>query len=199
MAIETYELPLKEIVPIEEGGTGANSVEQARINLGIEDSVPVGTIISYVGNDVPKGFLDCSGAALNPVTYDKLFGVIGTSFGGDGYSSFNLPNLNNGSFLEGSNTAGTVKSAGLPNVTGNFTAGGYVTGNTSYMNGIVRNVAGAFYSIESHPVLKINSLGADSGSSVTHVGLDASRLNVVFGNSDTVQPKSVTVKFCIKY
>ena len=33
MAIEKYELPLKEIVPIEEGGTGANTTVNARINL----------------------------------------------------------------------------------------------------------------------------------------------------------------------
>ena len=31
------------------------------------------------------------------------------------------------------------------------------------------------------------------------INLDASRSNSIYGNSATVQPKSVTVKFCIKY
>lgn len=34
MAIEKYELPLKEIIPISEGGTGASTAEQALKNLG---------------------------------------------------------------------------------------------------------------------------------------------------------------------
>lgn len=33
MAIEKYELPLKEVIPISEGGTGATTPEQARENL----------------------------------------------------------------------------------------------------------------------------------------------------------------------
>ncbi|MBR6636594.1 MAG: tail fiber protein, partial [Phascolarctobacterium sp.] len=42
---------------------------------------PVGTIIAYLGETPPKGYLKCSGASLNLTTYSKLFDVIGTTFG----------------------------------------------------------------------------------------------------------------------
>ena len=87
----------------------------------IVDSLPPGTIIAYAGDSVPDGFIDGSGAAVSRKTYERLFNVFGTKYGaGDGSTTFNLPNLNNGSFLEGSTTAGTVKSAGLPNAKGSF-------------------------------------------------------------------------------
>jgi microcystin-dependent protein len=43
----------------------------------------------------PAGWLPCDGRTLNPSdeTYVALFTIIGTSFGGDGYSKFALPNL----------------------------------------------------------------------------------------------------------
>ena len=198
MAIEKYVLPLKEITPISEGGTGATTPEQARINLGIEDGIPVGTIIAYAGNTPPNGFLACDGAGLNPVTYDNLFGVIGTTYGGDGYSTFNLPNLNNNSFLEGSDTAGTVKSAGLPNATGDFVStiasGSAQAGWSSQSVG-----TGALYRIGTGAKGRLFS-GTDSTyNDMSKIGLDLSKSNSIFGKSTTVQPKSVTVKFCIKY
>jgi microcystin-dependent protein len=194
MAIEKYELPLKEVIPINEGGTGATTPEQARENLGI-DNLPVGTIIPYAGDTPPTGFNDCSGAEINRNTYSRLYDVIGTKYGaGNGSTTFNLPNLNNGSFLEGSNTAGTVKSAGLPNVNATLQTPRARFGDA--------NMGGTQDALEYlHNDLVV---GTFSGSPVnvncsSGIRLDLSKSNSIYGASDTVQPKSVTIKFCIKY
>lgn len=118
---------------------------------------------------------------------------------GDGSTTFRTPLL--GAYAKGAETAGDVgkwMDAGLPNVYGNFTAGGYVSGNVSHMNGIVRNAYGAFYAKESYPVLKISGLGADVNSSITDVGFDASRFNSIYGNSDTVTPDTMVGIWVIK-
>ena len=91
----------------------------------INASIPVGTIISYIGNDENSTlsgglqcYIQCNGASVNRENYRELFDVIGTRYGsGDGKTTFNLPNLNN-KFLMGSTTAGNAINAGLPNITG---------------------------------------------------------------------------------
>ena len=157
------------------------------------DVVPVGTIISYAGNATPSGFLDCSGAELNPNTYASLFGVIGTTYGGDGVTTFNLPNLNNNSFLEGSNTVGTVKSAGLPNVKGSVSEFRFKTTNSPQTSGAFGSAGVA----DDTYLAGADSSYASKSSAFT---FDAKRYSSVYRDDiDTVQPKSVTVKFCIKY
>lgn len=57
-------------------------------------SVPIGTIIDFAGPSTPVGYLECDGSAVSRTTYDKLFDVIGTTWGtGDGSTTFNLPDL----------------------------------------------------------------------------------------------------------
>lgn len=54
----------------------------------------IGSIIPYTGNTVPDGFLVCDGSAISRSDYSSLFDVIGTTYGvGDGFTTFNLPNL----------------------------------------------------------------------------------------------------------
>lgn len=82
-------------------------------------SMPTGMLGHFYS--VPDGWLLCNGAAVSRSTYAALFAVIGTKHGsGDGSTTFNLPNLAN-RFVEGTTSigsAGTFKSAGLPNITG---------------------------------------------------------------------------------
>jgi len=61
----------------------------------IEDLVPIGTILAHGKATAPYGFVICNGAEVSRTAiYDKLFAVIGTSFGvGNGSTTFNLPNL----------------------------------------------------------------------------------------------------------
>ena len=165
-----------------------------------------GMIFAFAGSTIPSGFLLCDGSKVSRTTYKKLFDVIGTTYGaGDGSTTFNLPNLNNNSFLEGSDTVGTVKSAGLPNASGIV---GVEYGRTSSNKNVVGTMfgAGAFRSNTEHPWGRIWSTSIiSSGTDNTPLQdyaeavMDLSKSNSIYGNSNTVQPKSVTVKFCIKY
>lgn len=146
-----------------------------------------GMIFAFAGSTIPSGFLLCDGSKVSRTTYKKLFDVIGTTYGsGDGSTTFNLPNLNNNSFLEGSDSAGTVKSAGLPNITGDF-RGLYINGESLGKGAFVYGEPGS------------GNYGSGSIGIDAQVVFNASCCSSIYGNSNTVQPKSVTVKFCIKY
>src|SRR5215213_1561804 len=53
----------------------------------------VGEIRMFAGNFPPNGWMFCEGAPLPISENDVLFQLIGTTYGGDGESTFNLPNL----------------------------------------------------------------------------------------------------------
>lgn len=83
--------------------------------------VPAGTMVSFAGKSIPKGWLLCNGANVSRTTYAALFSAIGTTWGaGNGSTTFTLPNCD-ARFLEGTTTTSNVGSylaAGLPNITG---------------------------------------------------------------------------------
>lgn len=53
----------------------------------------VGEIRMFAGNFAPNGWLFCEGQQLPISENETLFQLIGTMYGGDGQSTFNLPNL----------------------------------------------------------------------------------------------------------
>lgn len=53
----------------------------------------VGEIRMFAGNFAPSGWFFCNGQSLAISDYDTLFNLIGTTYGGDGQSTFNLPDL----------------------------------------------------------------------------------------------------------
>lgn len=60
------------------------------------DEAPVnllGMIIPYAGRVLPDGYAFCQGELLSIARYPQLFSVIGTTFGGDGRTTFALPDL----------------------------------------------------------------------------------------------------------
>lgn len=60
----------------------------------LDAAVPIGEVKTFAGDTAPQGWLLCFGQAVSRTTYAALFAVIGTRFGGgDGGSTFNLPDL----------------------------------------------------------------------------------------------------------
>lgn len=53
----------------------------------------VGEIRMFAGNFAPAGWMFCEGQLLPISENETLFQLIGTTYGGDGQSTFNLPNL----------------------------------------------------------------------------------------------------------
>ena len=150
-------------------------------------AVPPGTVIHYAGTTVPDGYLIANGALVSRTTYAKLFAAIGTKWGaGDGSTTFKLPNAE-GRFLEGTtdtDTVGTYREAGLPNITGSFTS----HGNTGSMQ-----TTGAF--TNGGTGVHSNSGGASDGR---HVYMNASYSSSLFGGSSSVQPSAMAALVLIK-
>lgn len=159
-------------------------------------NIPIGAIIQYaVNGSLPEDFLECDGGVVSRTLYADLFGAIGTTYGaGDGSTTFNLPNYTDGTFPEGSATAGTSHAAGLPNIEASFTDNSYLVSDHTMAD--VPTPTGAFASSV------FNSLTNGRGSTNAvelFLKFDASLSNPIYGASTTVQPKSLTTRFIIKY
>lgn len=158
--------------------------------------VPVGVVQAFAGNATPAGWLLCDGSAVSRTEYSALFAVIGTTYGaGDGSSTFNLPNLKD-KFIEGSATSGTVKSAGLPNITGKV---GFREQQGS--RSLILANEGVF-SRNTEPAPDGAYTSVTQGANTTNasfLNINASRSSSIYGNSDTVQPPAVTMRYIIKY
>lgn len=77
----------------------------------------MGTIKLFAGNFAPRGFLLCNGALLSIANNTALFSILGTTYGGDGQTTFALPNLN-GRYPIGSGSSNTGKSYELGEMSG---------------------------------------------------------------------------------
>jgi microcystin-dependent protein len=53
----------------------------------------IGEIIMFGGNFAPRGWAFCSGQLLPISQYTALFSILGTTYGGDGRTTFALPDL----------------------------------------------------------------------------------------------------------
>ncbi len=53
----------------------------------------VGEIRIFAGNFAPAGWMFCEGQLLPISEYETLFNLIGTTYGGDGESTFGLPDM----------------------------------------------------------------------------------------------------------
>jgi microcystin-dependent protein len=53
----------------------------------------IGEIRIFAGNFAPNGWAFCDGQLLAISQYDALFSLLGTTYGGDGQSTFGLPDL----------------------------------------------------------------------------------------------------------
>jgi microcystin-dependent protein len=72
----------------------------------------LGSIVRFAFNFTPSGWLLCNGQTLDISTYQALYSLIGTRFGGNGTSNFCLPNLNNAALCSG-NTKYYISTQGL--------------------------------------------------------------------------------------
>jgi microcystin-dependent protein len=73
----------------------------------------VGEIRMFGGNFAPQGWLFCAGQQLNISEYEVLFSLIGTTYGGDGMTTFRLPDLRGRIPInQGTSNIGTVYHKG---------------------------------------------------------------------------------------
>ena len=105
-----------------------------------------------------------------------------------------LPNLN-GRVLQGAETAGEYKEAGLPNITGRRVAswGGGDYGGRGYTTGCFKQ------DTDKNIPPTINGENWNGDGNGTGFAFDASLSNPIYGASDTVQPPAYTVRYYICY
>lgn len=101
----------------------------------------VGEIRMFAGNFAPAGWMFCEGQLLPISEYETLFQLIGTTYGGDGQSTFALPDLR----------------GRLPAHQGN----GFILAETGGTEEITLTVSQI--PAHSHPLLASSDLGSASG------------------------------------
>jgi|EP01048_Picozoa_sp_COSAG05_P025950 microcystin-dependent protein len=102
--------------------TGANLT-------GIE-GIPTATIVPWSSASVPTGFLECNGQAVSRSTYSALFAIVASTYGGgDGSSTFNVPNLQDNVAVGKSNNKALASTGGANTVA--VTPTGNISGSTA--------------------------------------------------------------------
>lgn len=132
----------------------------------------VGEIRMFGGNFAPVGWEFCQGQVMPISEYDVLFNLIGTTYGGDGESTFALPDLRGRLPLHQGNGFILAETGGAEEVT----------------------LTPTQIPVHSHPLGAVNSL---AGNQVSPAGnLPAISFNVVPYLNDTVSgafdPTAVT-------
>lgn len=92
------------------GGLGLSGTAQAQ-------DYYLGEIVKFAGNFCPRGTLDANGQLVSISTNTALFSLYGTTYGGDGQTTFALPNM------AGRYSAHLGQGPGLSNYTQGQTGG----------------------------------------------------------------------------
>lgn len=192
------------------------------------ETTPAGIIVPFGGDVVPSGYLDCNGATVSRTGKARLFAAIGTKWGaGDGVTTFNVPNLNDGSYLKGAVNAGIKSGAVLPSLYAvsngahthtrgsmNITASAQ-TGTISGSSAFWQSTSGAFTRSGEYQAGYEQAKQADGENWSQTFGFDASRswtgatssngahTHTVLNSNGvatgtTVEPKNATVRYIIK-
>lgn len=81
----------------------------------------LGEIRTFAFGQIPRGWLACSGQTLPIAQNQALFSLLGTTYGGNGVTTFNLPNLQGSVMLGYGNSYAWGQVAGTESVTLNTT------------------------------------------------------------------------------
>jgi microcystin-dependent protein len=77
----------------------------------------VGECRMFAGNFAPAGWMFCEGQLLPISEYETLFNLIGTTYGGDGQSTFALPDLRGRTPIHMGNGFTLAETGGVEDVT----------------------------------------------------------------------------------
>ena len=143
--------------------------------------VPIGTVIAWFGNQVPTTngiWLECNGQSC--ANYPELAKVLGSN---------TIPDCRN-RFLQSDSIPGKYIEAGLPNITGSTDLYGHST-STGHTGFVTVKKTGSNH----------NPLGSTDSEYYIffhHIAFDASLCSKIYGNSTTVQPPAITVRYFIR-
>ena len=190
LAVDRNALTIKEI------GRIVDPVKYVSNNSDLQET-PVGNIISYMGNSVPKHYLACDGTTYSIGTYPELeafiideFGSV-NYFGGDGTDTWAVPDLR-GEFLRGTGTNSHENQGNGGNIGAHQdgTIFDYVVGHNS-----VNRIYGTRQ--QNNEILTYDKLlPGISGNSMVYSGEGGAQTG---GFQYTSRPTNTSVQYCIKY
>ena len=161
----------------------------------------VGSIVPYMGTDIPEGYLMCDGSEVSKEAYSELYTVISDRFGiASDASKFKLPKIDDARYLQGSNTPGTVVDEELPNITGKIDASSQNVSHQAFGETYLGNTIteGAFKDgLITGQQEAIQD--AELGTMIKGFTFDASKSSAVYKDNGHVVPNSVTVRYLICY
>jgi microcystin-dependent protein len=143
----------------------------------------VGEIRMFAGNFAPAGWMFCDGQLLPISENETLFQLIGTTYGGDGQSTFALPNLQsrvpihqgNGFILAETGGAEeiTLTTQQIPIHTHNLLASGGAANVRDPANNVLAKAAGTIYTTNPGRGLAVMSPQAigPAGGSQPHTNI----------------------------
>lgn len=179
----------------------SNEINQNGYHKNILTQDKIGALFIFPNGYIPNDCLACDGYVLKILDYSKLYKIIGKDYnkGDEEAEEFRIPDYNiTGNFLQpGSNNFGTIKAAGLPNITGAFLPRG---DSGCYPFFDYSTASGAFSkSSAGGSTPPYENAGGSSGAKVGAFNFSAKNSNAIYGKSTTVQPPSQIVHICIKY
>ena len=162
--------------------------------------LPVGSYMLWSGKNTPEYFIEPSGQELLRSSYPELWqfaqdnDLVGTLFGeGDGSTTFTVTDIR-GNFISIANSndkVGKFTQAGLPNITGAI--------NSLVVNEDVTASASGALTVTSQTSSSAWGFEGDGVNNRYQIGLNASKSNAIYGKSNYVQPKSVSLIPILKY
>lgn len=170
---------------------------------GGSDGTPVGTVIAYMSTKVPDHYLACDGAEYNiedyPLLSDQILDGFGAVdyFGGDGATTFAVPDLRN-EFLRGYHgeaekelSGETGKHQNATQIPSSWSYIGNASSNTFQIIGELDNNSSNVVIDQDHAT--IANATYSGAVTVTKVKMDKREVKY------TTRPTNVAVLYCIKY
>lgn len=144
----------------------------------------LGQIIQGGWNFVPQNYASCNGQLLSISQNSAVFALLGTSFGGDGVSTFGLPDL------QGRSMVGTGNGAGLSSYPLGLKGGAEVQTLTinqmpSHSHSVMNNPNG-FNAANVKATAQEPSTGAIFGRGVDDVGAAVPEIYLPAGTAPTI-------------
>src|SRR5690606_26592923 len=88
-------------------GGAIRDLDQAISDIISSNGVQPGTVLDYAGVTAPAGYLMCYGQTVSINDYPALFGVLGTIYGGNGTTTFGIPDARGRASVGKDNMGGT--------------------------------------------------------------------------------------------
>jgi microcystin-dependent protein len=163
-------------------------------SLSLMDEAYIGSIVLFGGNFAPKNWAFCDGSLINISQNSALYAILGTTYGGDGRTTFALPDLRNGQAgpgqqavqlgERGGSNAVTLSSQQMPIHTHLQQVATQAATTSAPSNTVVPGSPNGITSV-SEEAVNVNNMVAASGATLTPLSPNA------IGTAGGSQPVSV--------